>query len=90
MKISSNKFFCLIDIFPSFTSSTDAVKIPAFPVRFKFLDFNVLLGNNSSIFIQSFNLPKNYLILLIPSSVVNTGSFGIFMLRNVFCICIEE
>ena len=78
MYISSNKLFCLIDIFPSLASSNEPEKIPALDDLFKFLDSEKFFGNNSSMFFQSFNFPKNSLILLIPSSVVKTGNFKLY------------
>ena len=77
-------------MFPSLTSSNDPEKIPALPLRKKFLDLEKFIGSNSLIFFQSFNLPKNSLILLIPSSVVKTGSFGIFIFWNSLDIIIDE
>ena len=68
---------CLIDRLPSLTNSNEAAKIPAFPVLlidFCFLKFS---GTNSFIFFQSEILPRYFLIILKPSSVVKTGSFGI-------------
>ena len=47
MYISSNKLFCLIDIFPSLASSNEPEKIPALDDLFKFLDSEKLFGNNS-------------------------------------------
>ena len=79
IKISSNKFVCFIDILPSLASSKEPAKIPALPVRLKLLDLDKFSGSKSLIFFQSPNLPKNSLILFIPSSVVKTGSRGIFI-----------
>ena len=51
----------------------------ALPVFLYFEPLLKLPGINSSNFFHSNSLPKNSLIVLIPSSVVNTGSFGIFI-----------
>ena len=42
-------------------------------------DLEKFSGSKSLIFFQSLSLPKNSLILFIPSSVVKTGSLGIFI-----------
>ena len=65
--------------FPSLTNSNEPAKIPAFPVRLYFEPFLKFLGIKSSNFFQSINYPKNSLIVLIPSSAVNTGNLGIFI-----------
>ena len=44
MYISSNKLFCLIDIFPSFANSSEPEKIPDKPVFFKLLELKKSFG----------------------------------------------
>ena len=64
---------------PSFASSSEPEKIPAFPVPIKLLGSLNLFGINSFIFFHSLNLSINFFITLIPSSVVKTGNLGIFI-----------
>ena len=77
--MSSNKFSCLILKLPSLTSSSDPANIPAVPVFLYLVTLLKFLGIKSYNFFQSVNFPKKSLIVLIPSSVVKTGSFGIFI-----------
>jgi len=65
--------------FPSLTNSKEPANIPALPVRLYFDPLLKFLGIKSSNFFQSIYLPKNSLIVLIPSSAVKTGNFGIFI-----------
>ena len=79
IKISSNNSFCFNDTLPSLTNSNDPANIPALPVFFKLGEFLKPDGTNSEIFFHSLRFPKNSLILLMASSVVKTGSLGIFI-----------
>ena len=75
---------------PSLTNSKDPEKTPAVPDLLKFLPEEKLSGIKSFIFFQSASFPKNSLILLIPSSVVNTGNLGIFIVKKSFNTIIDE
>ena len=60
-------------------STFKTINIPKLPVFLFCGLFLKLFGIKSSSFFQSMSLPKNSFILLMPSSVVNTGSLGIFI-----------
>ena len=81
--MSLNNLSCLIIRFPSLTSSSEPAKIPACPVFLFSKPFLKFFGIKSLIFFQSINLPKNSLILLMPSSVVKTGNLGILYAENL-------
>ena len=72
--MSSNNLFCFIDRSPSLASSKEAANMPAVPDLRRLFSDKKLVGIRSFKFFQSKSLPKNSLILLIPSSVVKTGN----------------
>ena len=86
----SNNLFCLIDKSPSLANSKEPENKPAVPDLLWFFPYEKLFGSKSFRFFHYTSLQKNSLILFIPSSVVKTGSFGIFILWKSFFITTDE
>ena len=90
INIPSKSAFCFNSILPSFDNSSAPAKMLAKPDFFKILDLLNSLGISSRKFFHSDNLPKNVLILFMPSSVVSKGSLGILILIKSFFITLLE
>ena len=95
-KLRDNKNYNEIDKYKEVTTDLvknileEPAKIPALPVFFKLGDLLNPEGTNSDKFFQSLSVPKNSFILLIASSVVKTGSLGMFIVWKSLVMTIPE